>query len=252
MGKHVLSEKPLTMNAQQAEEAIKFSREKKLFYMEGMWTRFFPSIIKVRELISNGSLGEIKVVMADFGFKNMGIERLSNPELGGGAILDIGVYPISIASMIFGGKYPSKIVATGFVGKTGVDEQDCITLLYKPDQQASLNCTLMGETPKECTIVGDKGRVRIHAPFWCSTKLTLSLNGQEDQNLEFPLPQVNQGDTFNFTNSVGMSFEAAHAQKQLRDGKIESDIISLEESLVIMKIMDEARRQIGFKYSFEK
>jgi len=82
--------------------------------------------------------------------------------------------------------------------------------------------------------------------------LTLSLNGQEDQNLEFPLPQVNQGDTFNFTNSVGMSFEAAHAQKQLRDGKIESDIISLEESLVIMKIMDEARRQIGFKYSFEK
>jgi len=250
-GKNVLCEKPLTVNSHQSEETIKLAREKNLFYMEGMWTRFFPSVMKVRELIANGTLGNIKLVIADFGFKNPGIPRLVQPELGGGALLDVGVYPISIASMIFGPGKPSKITSSGFLGPTKVDDQGCVTLTYKEDQQASLIFTLMAETPKECIIIGDKGRVKIHAPFWCSTSISISLNGQEDKREEFPLPEVAKGHTFNFSNSVGMSFEASHVNKMLKEGKKESNIISLDESLTIMRTMDEVRRQLGVRYSNE-
>jgi len=250
-GKNVLCEKPLTMNAHQTEEVIKVAKEKKLFYMEGMWTRFFPSIVKVRQLIHDGTLGNIKIVMADFGFKHTGTPRLLQPDLGGGALLDIGIYPVSMASMVFGGGAPSHVSSRATLGSTGVDEQTSIILGYKPDQTANLTCTLLAETPKECTIVGDKGRVRIHAPFWCSTKLTVSLVGKEDEVLEFPLPHKKDEHSFNFTNSMGMQFEAAHVHQMLKEGRHDSNIISQEESLTIMKTLDEVRRQIGLKYSFE-
>jgi len=239
------------MNAQQAEEVIKVAREKKLLYMEGMWTRFFPAMVKLRQLIREGTLGDIKVAMADFGFKNEGIARLIEPELGGGAILDIGVYPISFSSMVFGGKYPSIVRAAGHLSDRAVDDQGTIILGYKPDQVASLTISLLADTPKEATVVGDKGRVRIHSRFWCPTKLTVSIVGKPDEELEFPLPDKRPEHSFNFNNSIGMQYEAAHVHMLLREGKMESDVISLDESLVVMKIMDEVRRQLGVKYSNE-
>jgi len=252
-GKHVLSEKPLTMNAKQAEEAIKIARENNKFYMEAMWTRFFPAVEKVRQLIKEGQLGDIKLVFADFGFKHAGnIARLVEDELGGGAILDIGVYPISLASMAYGGTFPSKISTTGSLGASGLDTQAAITLEFKPEEVANLACTLFAETPREATIIGTKGSVRFHFPFWCPTKLTVTLEGKPPQDLEFPLVPSKQGQTWNFTNSMGLHYEAAHVNEMIRQGKTESDVISLGESLSIMKIMDEVRRQIGVVYQFEK
>jgi len=251
-GKAVLSEKPLTMNAQQSEEVMKVAREKKLLYMEGMWTRFFPAMIKLRQLIQDGTLGDIKLVMADFGFKNEGIARLDKLELGGGAVLDIGVYPISFSSMVFGGKYPTTIKAVGHLNSVfGSDDQSAITLGYKPDQHATLAITLLADTPKEATVIGEKGRVRIHSRFWCPTQLTVSIVGKPDEVLEFPLPEKKPEHSFHFNNSIGLQYEAAHVHKLLYEGKLESNIITLDESLVVMKIMDEVRKQIGLKYSYE-
>jgi len=208
-------------------------------------------MVKVKQLIQDGTLGEIKLVEADFGFKNSGVPRLTQPELGGGAILDIGVYPISLSSFIFGGGKPSKIVSIGFLGSTGVDEQVSILLNYQPSQIASLNCTLLADTPKEAVIAGDKGRVRVHGNFWCPTKLTLSIVGKPDEVLEFPLPEKHSEHSFNFQNSIGMQFEAAHVHQMLKEGRLESNVISLDESLEIMRTMDTIRSQIGLKYSYE-
>jgi len=238
------------MNAKQAEEVIHLAKEKNLFFMEGMWTRFFPSTTKVRQLIHDGTLGDIKLVICDFGFKGDGTARLSQPELGGGALLDVGVYPISFSSMIFGGT-PTKVYATAALGATGVDEQQAVVLHYKPDQIANLSFTFLADTPKECVVIGDKGRVKLHAPFWCSTKITVSLAGKPDEVIDFPLPHFESNHTFNFTNSIGMTYEAAHVQQLLKEGKLESNIIPQAESLVILKTMDEVRRQIGLKYSYE-
>jgi len=247
-GKAVLSEKPLTLNAKEAEEVIQVAREKKLFYMEAMWTRFFPAIQKVRQLIQEGQLGELKLVQANFGFRNPGIPRLSKEELGGGATLDIGVYPISLASMVFGGHSPSKIHAFGSL-ESGVDAQAVVSLIYKPEELASLAFTILSETPKEATITGSNGFVKIHTPFWCPTKLTINIGGKVEE-LEFPIPQKNQ--TWNFVNSAGMQYEGAHANEMLHKGRTESDLISLTESLTIMRTLDEVRRQLGMQYSSEK
>jgi len=215
--------------------------------MEGMWTRFFPAAQKVKQLVQDGTLGDIKLVMADFGFKHVGTARLLKPELGGGALLDIGVYPISLSSFIFGGT-PSRISAVATLGSTGIDELSAVTLVYKPEQMANLSFTILAETPKEAIIIGDKGRVRMHGPFWCSTKITVTMMDQEDQVIDFPLPEKKEGDTFNFRNSIGMQFEAAHVQKMLREKRLESDVITQQESLTIMRTMDTVREQVGLKY----
>jgi len=172
-------------------------------------------------------------------------------QLGGGAILDIGVYPISLSSFVFGGGAPSNIAVIGHLGPTGVDEQVAVVLGYKPDQLASLSFTLLADTPKEATIVGDKGRVRVHGNFWCPTKLTVSIVGKPDEILDFPLPEKKSEHSFNFHNSIGMQFEAAHVHQMLKEGKLESNVISLNESLEIMRTMDAIRQKIGLKYSYE-
>jgi len=249
-GKHVLSEKPLTINAKQADEAIKLAREKKLFYMEAMWTRFFPAVKKLKQLIQDGQLGKIKLVFADFGFKHSGQARLLQEELGGGGVLDIGVYPISLASLVFGG-VPTKIQCAGMVGETGVDYQAAVVLAYGPEELANLSYSILADCPREATIIGDKGRVRLHSPFWCPTKITVTI-GDKTEDLDFPPPENKPGHVWNFTNSVGMNYEAAHVHEMLRQGRTESNVISLDESLTIMKTMDEVRRQLGVTYSCEK
>jgi len=250
-GKAVLSEKPLTINAKEAEEVIKVARAKKLFYMEGMWTRFFPAVQKLRELISDGSLGDIKLVQADFGFKHTNQARLLQEELGGGGVLDIGVYPISLASLAFGGGAPSKIQSSGTIGPTGVDYQASLLVSYGAEQVASLSYTLLADCPREATVIGTKGRVRLSSPFWCTTQLIVTI-GDKTETLDFPLPPTREGHRWNFQNSMGMHYEGLHVQKMLLEGRTESTTISLDESLVIMKTMDEVRRQLGVVYSTEK
>lgn len=238
-GKAVLCEKPFTINAVEAEKIINLAREKGLFLMEAMWTRFLPAISKTRQLLAEGAIGEVRMIMADFGFRTSfdPQSRLLNPDLGGGALLDVGIYPISLTFMVLGP--PSRVTSMAHIGQTGVDEQAAVILGYDQGQLAALTTAVRTQSAQEATLCGTEGQIRIHSPWWRGTTLTLSIRGREDQVLQFPL------------EGNGYNYEAAEVMDCLRRGKLESDVMPLHETLAIMKTMDQVRTQWGLKYPME-
>jgi predicted dehydrogenase len=238
-GKAVLCEKPFTINAAEAETVINLARQKGLFLMEAMWTRYIPLIVKVRELLAEGVIGDVRMLSADFGFGSRfnPRSRLYDPNLGGGALLDVGVYPVSLASMIFGS--PARITSMAHLGPSNVDEQAAIVLGYEGGELAVLSTSIQTTTPQEAVLMGTAGRIKIHYPWWVPTRLTLSQGGQPDEVIEIP-----------FTGN-GFNYEAAEVAHCLQAGKPESEIMPLDETLSIMETMDEARAQWGLKYPME-
>jgi len=238
-GKAVLCEKPFAINSREAGEVISFAREKKLFLMEAMWTRCFPLMEKLRGLLDAKAIGEVRMLTADFGFRAEfhEEERLFNPAFGGGALLDVGVYPVSLASMIFGP--PTRIASLAHLGKTGVDEEAAIVLSNANGQLATLSAAIRTETMHDACLMGTTGRIRIHRPWWRPTAMTLSREGVDDERMEFPL------------TGNGYQFEAAEVGNCLRDGRLESPLMPLDETLSIMKTLDAIRAQWGLKYPME-
>jgi dihydrodiol dehydrogenase / D-xylose 1-dehydrogenase (NADP) len=240
-GKAVLCEKPLAVNAAQAEEMIRLAAGKKLFLMEAMWTRFLPCSRKVRELIYDGTIGEVNIIKADFGFHCAWNpeNRMFNPVLAGGALLDLGVYTVAYASMAMKGLKPEEITGTADIGETGVDESFCASLRYGNGKLASLCGAARTETAREAWILGSKGS--IHIPeFWRASHCVLHLEKQEEERFDFPF------------ESTGYQFEAAGVMQCLREGKTESDFMPLAETLQDLHTMDALRRLWGLRYPCEK
>jgi predicted dehydrogenase len=238
-GKAVLCEKPFTINAAQAREVIALARQRKLFLMEAMWTRCFPLMKKLRELLSSGATGEVRQLTADFGFRaeRQDEPRLFGPEFGGGALLDVGVYPVSLASMMFG--TPVKIVSMANLGPTGVDEEAAMILTHRGGELAILHAAIRLETAQEAVLTGTQGRIRIHSPWWRPVAMTLSRDGKSDERFDFPL------------DGNGYEYEAREVMACLRSGKLESPLLPLDESLSIMETLDALRAQWGLKYPME-
>ena len=238
-GKAVLCEKPFTVNALQAEILVRTARESGIFLMEAMWMRYLPTIVKVRELIGKSVIGDIRMIKADFGIRaSWNPEgRLLNPALGGGALLDVGIYPISFSSMVFGA-CPSTIRGVAYLGATGVDEQFSAILGYEEGRLAVLSGAIRTTLPNEAWVIGTEGYIRLPS-FWCSQTVELCLNDRTEQ---FELP---------FT-STGYIHEAEEAMHCMRQGLTESNIMPLDESLKIMKILDTLREQWGLGYPSEK
>ena len=239
-GKHVLCEKPLTINAKQSRRMIAAAQKKGVFLMEGMWTRFFPAMVQLRKWLASGRIGKVLAVEADFGVHfNAGPKhRIFNPELGGGALLDLGIYPISFASMIFGAQ-PKKIVSAVHKYHTGVDDHAVIAFEYVGGETASIGISSVVRMKNEVRIFGTKGRVTVHEMFLRSSGLTLELEGKNGRTYDFPY------------SGAGMHFEADHVHQCLRKGKLESDIMPLNETLAIMQTLDTIRKQWKLKYPGE-
>ncbi|MDZ7266345.1 MAG: Gfo/Idh/MocA family oxidoreductase [candidate division KSB1 bacterium] len=238
-GKAVLCEKPFTINAAEAETVIQFARHQRRFLMEAMWTRFLPAVVQVREWLAEGMIGEPRLLLADFGFRAEfdPASRLFAPELGGGALLDVGIYPLALAAMIFGP--PQRLASMAHLGPTGVDEQCGMILGYDGGALALLAAANRSETPKEATIIGSAGRITLHAPFFKTTRVTLARHGRPEQTVQAPY------------ESFGYQYEAAEVMACLRAGRLESEIMPLDESLQLMQTMDEIRRQWGLRYPCE-
>ena len=238
-GKAVLCEKPFTLNAAEAETVVLAARAKGVFLMEAMWTRFLPSIAKVRELIAGGAIGEPRMVMADFGFR-AGFDphsRIFDPHLGGGGLLDVGVYCASLASMIFGA--PTHVSGFAHLGETGVDEQAGVTLGYPGGQIALIASAVRTSTQHEAWIHGTDGSIKIHRLWYHAAKLSLLAPGKDEQVIDAP-PEGN-----------GFNYQAAEVGACLRAGKLESTIMPLDESISIMRTMDQLRAQWGLRYPTE-
>lgn len=238
-GKAVLCEKPFALNAVEAKEMINLARENNLFLMEAMWTRFLPVIVKVREWITEGKIGELKLLQANFGISR-DVEpdnRLFNPVLGGGSLLDLGIYPVSFASMLFG-QQPEQIEALANIGSTGVDEQTAVLFRYPRGKLAYFSSTIRAETDQEACIVGSEGFIKIPF-FYRATTAMLYRNNELMEKIEIE----HQG--------TGLNYEAEEVIRCLYKGNQESSIMPLEETLAIIKTMDNIRNKIGLQFPVE-
>lgn len=236
-GKAVLCEKPFAINADQAGRMIAEARKRQLFLMEAMWTRFLPVMARVRQWLPE--IGQPRLVNADFGFRaNFNPQsRLFAPELGGGALLDVGIYVLAFASMVLG-PHPTRVASAAHLAPTGVDEQSSLLLSYPDGAQATLTCAVRTTTPQEARIIGTDGMILVESPFWCGTVATLrTASGRV--RAEFPL----QGNGYNY--------EAAEVMRCLREGEQESRIMPLDETLALARLMDQIRSQWGLKYPME-
>ena len=225
-GKPVLVEKPFAMNAAEAAEIVEVARETGLFAMEAMWTRFLPHIAVVRDWLAQGVLGEIVTVTADHGqwFAEDAGFRLFAPELGGGALLDLGVYPVSFASMILG--TPNRIASMIDPAFTGVDAQTSMVFGYERGAQAMLTCTLRAKSPTRASIVGTDARIEIDGDFYRPAAVTLVPRDGELTRV----PSTHEG--------RGLRHQADEVARRLAAGELESPLMALDESISIMETMD--------------
>lgn len=235
-GKAVLCEKPFTMNRRQAEAVFALAEAQKLFVMEAMWTYFLPALTMVRQLLQDGVIGEPRLLTADFGYRTA-IDphgRHFSPALGGGALLDVGIYPLALAQLVFGA--PSQITGLAHLGETGVDEQAGVILGYDKGELALLHTAVRTETPQEAVIMGTDGRVKIHFPWWHSARLTLSQSGQPDREIDVPYV------------GNGYNYEAAAVMDCLRQGQTQHPLMPWTTTLVLQDTMDKIRAQWGLRY----
>ena len=225
-GKHVLVEKAFTMNAAEAVEVVEAARTRGLFLMEAMWTRHLPHVIEIRRLIAEGALGRVVTVMADHGqsFAFDPSSRLFAPELGGGALLDLGVYPVSFASMVLG--TPTRIEAVIEPAPTGVDAQVSILLGHDGGAQAVLNCTSLAASPTRASIVGSDGRIDVDGPFYANVGFTFTPRQGSPTRFEAP------------ERVHGLCYEAAEVARCVAEGLLESPAMPLDETIAIMRTMD--------------
>ncbi len=235
-GKPVLCEKPLSLSYKQSAEMIAVAHEKKLFLMEGMWSRFMPSIEKILSLIKEDAVGKLQYVSVDFGFTApYDVEgRLFNKSLGGGSVLDIGVYAIFLATLIFG--EPSVIKAVSKLSETGVDEYANMILQYPGGETAHLLTSIVFNTPLEAEIIGTKGRILIKNPWYKATEFMMQIADSEQQNFSMP------------HESNGFEHEIKEVMYCLDNGLLQSEKMTHALTLSISKIMDEVLRQAGVVY----
>jgi len=225
-GKPVLVEKSFTMTADEARDLVAIARSKGLFLMEAMWTRCLPHIAEVNRIVADGALGEIMIVTADHGqwFANDPAFRLFAPELGGGAVLDLGVYVVSFASMILG--RPDRISALVTPAFTGVDGQTSMLFGYGSGAQAVLYCTSSAKSPTTAAIVGTEARIEIDSIFYAPTSFTLI--GRDGTATRFEPPHTGRG----------LHYEADEVARCLREGLLESPLMPLDETIAIIETMD--------------
>ena len=239
-GKPVLCEKPFAINRSEAEEIVAVAREEGLFLMEAMWTRFLPIMYQVRQWLRDGAIGEVRMVSADFGFgSSPGTtkSRLYDPALGGGALMDVGIYSLSFASMVFR-REPARVLSMGHIGELAVDEQAGMMLGYDAGEMAMLFTSIQCGTTHWAHIMGTGGMIRVHPPYWRGTTATLVRNGKETV-----VERRYDGNGYNC--------QAEAVGRYLRGGKLESDEIPLDETVAIMGTMDTIRDQIGLKFPME-
>jgi dihydrodiol dehydrogenase / D-xylose 1-dehydrogenase (NADP) len=238
-GKHVLCEKPFTINQAEAQTCIDLAREKDLFLMEALWTRYLPAVVQLRRWLADGLIGEVLLTTAHL---NVELDpdpqgRIYNLDLGGGALLDVGIYPITFATMVMG--YPDTVTSHARFASTGVDEQNSLLFAYENGRSALLSSGVGANHPVEATIKGSKGYIRIHENFHHPTQITIAFDGKDAITHHIPY------------QSSGLNYEADEVHQCLQAGKRESEHRTLDDTLQTMALMDHIRTTWGLVYPTE-
>lgn len=264
-GKAVLCEKPFTVTSQEARDVMLVAQKNQVFCMEAMWMRFMPLIQEARRLIHQGEIGDVRLLTADFGYPTEfdPHNRFFNPNLGGGALLDRGVYPLSLAFFLLG--KPNRVVGAPCIGETGVDDQSAMILRYESGAMAILHATLRTYSSNEAVIIGTCGKIVIKAPFYKPENITIQRFSNQPVVVTSRKPTDASGWKHSVINNVkqnrwlkmvakryknksqnlyqglsgnGYNYEAAEAVKCLQSGKLESSLMPLSETIEIMETME--------------
>ncbi len=235
-GKPVLCEKPLTLNARDAAELVVQARERGLFLMEGMWMRCNPLVRRLQQLAAEGVLGEVRQVRADLGFvvDKPPTDRLLDPALGGGALLDMGVYPLTFAHLFLGP--PTTVAAAAALSPAGVDLDVTLALAYESGATASLSSSMTSWSPRTASIATDLGRVDVPESFHHPITATWTRDGHTETITEEVI-------------GTGLANEALEVVRCLRSGETESPLVPLDESVALLGLLDRIRRDIGVAYA---
>lgn len=238
-GKPVLCEKAFTVNAKEARALVAYSQENRIPLMEAMWSRFLPHLHQIKEIVTKGVLGEITNITADHGqfIPYERAPRLWEPELGGGALLDLGIYPLTLAHLILGS--PTSIHAEATLTEKKVDLNTSIILRYANGAHALLSCTMASRGSVGATIVGDKGRIEIDGPFYAPTSFKVITRDGDITDY----PKRYEG--------LGLREEAREFARVVRSNEIESPLMTHQMSIELMEIMDSIRAQVGVTYPGE-
>ena len=243
-GRAVLCEKTMAIDLAGAEKVLALARDRKLLFMHGVWTRHFPAVVKLRELIRDGTLGDVRMITADF---NQAPSTSGEAALGEGALLETGVYPLSLLDYLMDAP-PETMQVAGELSPGGAEKQVSMLCSYNDGATvAQLHCGLTVGTPREALVVGTKASAVLPYPFWCPTTLLLKTDGGNQQpganvqEMRFPLEPVAGSDTFNFINSEGFLYEIREANRCLRAGLTESPAVSAEFNRRLLGTVDAAR-----------
>lgn len=237
-GKHVLLEKAFTVNVSQAEELVALARDKGLLLAEAFWPRYMPTRKMLDDLIAEGTIGEVQAVTADFGAPLSHVERMWNPELAGGALLDLGVYPINFALQIFTGQV-QKIQSAAAMSSLGVDNMNGITLTFESGKIAVLHSNMLSCMPNRGVVYGSKGFIELYEIN--NPREIRVFNENKEMTASYPAPeQIN-----------GYEYEVLACIRAIEAGQVECEQMPHSETLRLMKILDEARSQWGFKLPCE-
>lgn len=239
-GKHVLCEKPLTINEKESAILYRLAKENHCFFMEAMWTRFLPATNAVKEWVDNGRIGEVKFMSLNFGFQGEYdyCSRLFDPNLGGGALLDVGVYPIMYANYMMGAQ-PIEVKAMAHIGFSGVDEVCSLMMNYEHGQIVSANCSISANIGTRAEIIGTKGKIII--PDFYRAKEAF-IYDEEGILLELFREDF---------RANGYEYEIEEVNYCLNEGLLESRVQSLQDSLERMNLLDRIRKQLNLKYPKE-
>jgi predicted dehydrogenase len=236
-GKHVLVEKPFTVNGAEAREVAAAARSANVLAMEGMWTRYLPQADVIRQLLAVDALGEVRFVHADHGQKLSTEGRLYQPDLGGGALLDLGVYPVAFAFSVLGA--PTQVVASGSLTGNGLDEQSVVSLRYASGAQAAVTTTMLARTPTTAAVAGTEALLEGESPFYAPSAFTLSAPPRGSG------PSMTWRDDSGIVDSDGLCYQAAALARYAGEGRVESPLLPLDESIAIIDVLEEARHQVG-------
>jgi predicted dehydrogenase len=241
-GKHVLCEKPFAINVEQAVEMFDFAREKSLFLMEAMWTRFLPHIDAILHRIRSGAIGTPRFVIADHGqwVYRKENHRLLDPAKGGGALLDLGVYPVTLAHLILG--LPDEIAAKASFTDRGVDSEVSILMSYSEGRSATLHTTIESVTATRATIAGSEGRIEIDRSFYAPAGFTLIRHDGSEERFDNPLQ---------IPGYVGLGEQAKEVARSIAAQQLESPLRTHQETIEVLSILDRIRNEIGLRYPSE-
>lgn len=234
--KPVVCEKPFALHHSQVEKMIAVARKENVFLLEGMWTSFMPFLQKIKSIITEGLIGELRFLKADFGFNLPfdGNSRLYDISLGGGSLLDVGIYPLFLATKLLG--EPSAVKSFGKLASTGADEYCNAILQYKSGATANIFSAITTQTGITAEITGSKGRIEIHNPWFKATDFTLHIDGGESQRFSFP------------HESNGFEHEIKEVMESLDKGLKECPSMPLDFSLMLSKLIDQVKEEIGVVY----